>query len=1369
MTLAKPSALNRLTIALTTALLTISVSQAQTMPDGECATPGNDGSPATLAGIVNTYYPGTASAAAGARCISVGTATGAATAVAAGDLLLVIQMQRATINSSDGVNYGDNVNNPPGGLTNNLTAGNYEYVEARGAVGTSGGFGCTAGQIPIQGRGTSAGLLNAYTVANRSGTTGRATFQVIRVPQYVQATLSGNLTARYWDGSTGGIVAIDTIGRTNLNGFNFVASGRGFRGGGGRGLGGQAGGSDTTFRSPVTENAHGAKGEGIAGTTRYVYNQETGALVDTGTDEGYSNGGAARGAPGNAGGGGTDSNAASNDENSGGGGGANGGNGGIGGNSWASNEANGGYGGGAFAPGATPVNRIILGGGGGAGARNNSADQQSSGGAGGGVIFIQTGEFRGTGSLLANGAQGPIPDNDGGGGGGAGGTIVIRDNDSLTASNATGITLSADGANGSNAWPTSGPGAATTGNRHGPGGGGGGGRILRGPSLATGTRSVTFGAAGTTTTDLSTYGAGPGTAGTDAEFSTTPPGMRPGFECAPLPVTLAHVQVRSDNGAITAIWHTASEYQSVGFRWFGDEAATMPLDSSLMPSERGNSTEPTAYQTLLSVSGTGEYWLAEFDIRGNRAMHGPYRLNQTVGTAPTLAQIDWRTVQQRTTSNAPAGVEANAAKVYVNARGFQRVRFADLLAAGVDLTGTPISSLAVTRGADPVARRVVSNDATFGPGDLIEFFGEPRKSLYGIDAAYQIELAPDRAMAIGSDLSAPGMSAPAWAWQTSSYAPEKAYNFASPTTDPWYADRLLAYQGTPASKDLSLSITAVADVAVNAQLQVDLIGATNHQGQTPDHDVRLRVAGVPVQHVSADGLIPITLNHELLLGIDESSLPVGVDATGATPYPFDVLNLDAVSLRYPRLAAATSGRWFGESVQFGAVGNDPASTPPEPTVSALLSDGFEESVPTTAPPSLKVRGLNAAEAVAYLRRNGTWFWLPDVRVAADSESWSAFVPGVRTGDDVFVGTEQGFAKPRVSPAAAPVDLERGNAQYLVISHAAFIDSLTPLIQRRQSQGLSTDIVDVARIYDQYGLGEPDPEAIRRYIARAISVRGTRYVLLVGGDTYDYRNDLRLGSISFIPSLYRATSEIVRFAPLDAALVDGNDDGVPDVPIGRLPVRTPAELQILIDKILLAETTPHPTRNIFLVSGGSDAGVSFAAMNDEFADNLSRDWSRNRAAIDEVGLASVRSDLITRWRQSPAAISFVGHSAPGQWTFDPLLTNADIQQLSGSAAVPLVLQWGCWNTYYVSPSANSLAQTLLLQGSHGAAAVFGAAALTDISGHRRLGPEAFGRLQPGQRIGDIIQAARASLAGQGLNLIEPMQGSNLLGDPAMILP
>ena len=73
-----------------------------------CGIPGRDG-PATLSGIVNTYYPGTADVAAGSTSIPVGAPVGGGPAIAAGDLLLIIQMQGADINSTNTDAYGDGV------------------------------------------------------------------------------------------------------------------------------------------------------------------------------------------------------------------------------------------------------------------------------------------------------------------------------------------------------------------------------------------------------------------------------------------------------------------------------------------------------------------------------------------------------------------------------------------------------------------------------------------------------------------------------------------------------------------------------------------------------------------------------------------------------------------------------------------------------------------------------------------------------------------------------------------------------------------------------------------------------------------------------------------------------------------------------------------------------------------------------------------------------------------------------------------------------------------------------------------------------------------------------------------------------------
>ena len=69
-----------------------------------CVTPGIDGPNAALTGVVNSYYPATVSAAAGATTITVGARIPAGSpAIAPGDLLLVIPMQDADINPGNSI------------------------------------------------------------------------------------------------------------------------------------------------------------------------------------------------------------------------------------------------------------------------------------------------------------------------------------------------------------------------------------------------------------------------------------------------------------------------------------------------------------------------------------------------------------------------------------------------------------------------------------------------------------------------------------------------------------------------------------------------------------------------------------------------------------------------------------------------------------------------------------------------------------------------------------------------------------------------------------------------------------------------------------------------------------------------------------------------------------------------------------------------------------------------------------------------------------------------------------------------------------------------------------------------------------------
>jgi uncharacterized repeat protein (TIGR01451 family) len=506
----------------------------------QCATSTNTAA-GTIGGVINTYYPGTATATAGSTSITVGAATGAGNSIAVGDLLLIIQMQDAAINTSNSSQYGDGISGS--GSTSLNNSGVYEYATASSAVTTAGGT------LTVQAAGPGGGLLYTYTSAAASSTQGARSFQVIRVPNYASATLSttSNLTATAWNGSTGGVLALNISGTLTLNGATVDVSGEGFRGAAPLFQSGSGTAANTDYRFPapaayntttLTEvaGAHGSKGEGIAGTPEWI--ESGGGVASTGQTyaEGYPLGSLARGAPGNAGAGGTDADPVSNDENTGGGGGANGGAGGQGGNSWNSNLALGGLGGSAFPGG---ISRVVMGGGGGAGTSNNNSNFQSSSGApGGGIVMIRAATITGNVTINANGsaAYNSTP-NDGGGGGGAGGSIIFLWG--AVTGTTPAISLNATGGRGGDAWDA---GAFNNANRHGPGGGGGGGVILYtgGSAGGTVTTTMTGGASGVTlNTPGVTYGASSGIDGsaTSGVSIASSPGPHSAGTCVDLSIT----------------------------------------------------------------------------------------------------------------------------------------------------------------------------------------------------------------------------------------------------------------------------------------------------------------------------------------------------------------------------------------------------------------------------------------------------------------------------------------------------------------------------------------------------------------------------------------------------------------------------------------------------------------------------------------------------------------------------------------------------------------------------------------------------------------------------------------------------------------
>jgi len=544
---------------------------------------GRDGSPVISTTLsVNEYTSLTANAAAGSNVITVAASSLNAHGrfsgpLAAGDLIMVIQMQGAALNGHIDIAFG-NVGLPDdsswGNITNYNNCGNYEFAEVDSVPsGTTIKLDC--------------GLQHSYTDTG--------IVQIVRVPRYNTLTINngGKITCDPWDSATGGIIAIEVENNTVINaGGSINADSAGFRGG--KYNGEDSIGWGVSWYSSTFQSLGKQKGEGIGGFG-WKYKQYGGK-------EGM-------GAPGNAGGGG-------NCQNGGGGGGANGGvvanyingfgnpdistlnnrtawnleytwmstftssGGGRGGYSFSGNSVspqtdgpgNGAWGGddrrSVGGRGGRPLDystgKIFLGGGGGAGDQND--DNGGQGGAGGGLIYLMSyGTVSGTGQIVSNGENGyntlhPPPGVghasgiDGAGGAGAGGTIIVN-----SVGNISGITLNANGGTGGNqimVWDLS-----TDKEAEGPGGGGSGGYIAT--SNGGLTETVTGGANGTTNAiplaNFPPNGATIGGAGTSNATITNfyLASINNDTICSGNTTTLNETILGTPPGGITIEWYTA--------------------------------------------------------------------------------------------------------------------------------------------------------------------------------------------------------------------------------------------------------------------------------------------------------------------------------------------------------------------------------------------------------------------------------------------------------------------------------------------------------------------------------------------------------------------------------------------------------------------------------------------------------------------------------------------------------------------------------------------------------------------------------------------------------------------------------------------
>lgn len=357
--------------------------------------------------------------------------------------------------------------------------------------------------------------------------------------------------------------------------------------------------------------------------------------------------------------------------------------------------------------------------------------------------------------------------------------------------------------------------------------------------------------------------------------------------------------------------------------------------------------------------------------------------------------------------------------------------------------------------------------------------------------------------------------------------------------------------------------------------------------------------------------------------------------------------------------------------------------------------------------------------------------------------------GVFRFADSLSGTEIRYAVAGSAAWRRPLRLARevpsnlrdpaSRADLLVITHDDFVAEANQYAAYRQAQsGLTTKVVKVSDIYDQFAWGLFDPVAIRdflKYTFENWTQPAPSFVLLVGDGSYDYRNNLGTGAKNYIPPFIAAPAFDASTVADENYLYFGQP-GILDPPpfdqvlamvIGRWPVRTPEEVQTVIAKVKAYEATPElgEWRNqITLVAddefGEPPFGVA-EAFHTQQTEGLARHvpplFSLNKIYLFEFPFDANRKKptaeeaIISTWNRGTLIIDYIGHGNPDVWAHESVFKRGqDIPRLTNFTRLPLVYNASCSIGFFDSPFSEGMGEELVRSPLGGAIAVIAATRL-----------------------------------------------------------
>src|SRR5581483_2722849 len=220
-------------------------------------------------------------------------------------------------------------------------------------------------------------------------------------------------------------------------------------------------------------------------------------------------------------------------------------------------------------------------------------------------------------------------------------------------------------------------------------------------------------------------------------------------------------------------------------------------------------------------------------------------------------------------------------------------------------------------------------------------------------------------------------------------------------------------------------------------------------------------------------------------------------------------------------------------------------------------------------------------------------------------------------------------------------------------------------------------------------------------------------------------------------------------------------GIPQMSIGRLPVRTAADASSLVNKIIAYEQ-----------SGKAQAAVLVSDISDNA--DFNRPNNQIKALIpSQMNVVSIvrgqtttdaKTDLLDQLSQGDRIVNYEGHGSVNLWRGN-LLTSNDVPALQNKRVAPLIVTMTCLNAYFMDPRATSLGEALIRVQNGGSASVWASTSMTDTGNQAVMNQAFFNQIFSNANI-TIGQAIRNAKSAESDNDVR--RTWVLFGDPTMII-